>query len=194
MSVNREKQELRVRIKERLQALTPQERTERSTFICQSVIRFLEAEFPQVRLILSFSSMPDEVDTRMIMHWADTHAVALALPRISGTPASMSFHRLPFPASDQSLVRHPYGFYQPPADIPELACTAYDPTQCIMIVPGVAFDLHGGRLGHGGGFYDRYLGCCRSFLTPIGVCFAEQIVQAVPREAHDHPITELFRG
>lgn len=55
----------------------------------------------------------------------------------------------------------------------------------VVIVPGLAFDAHGGRLGRGKGLYDRFLGGLAGRAALIGVCLEEQVVDCVPREAHD---------
>lgn len=55
----------------------------------------------------------------------------------------------------------------------------------VVIVPGVAFDLDGGRLGHGGGHYDRLLPTLPDDTVRIGLCFSCQVVPVVPREDHD---------
>jgi len=55
----------------------------------------------------------------------------------------------------------------------------------VVMVPGLAFTGHGDRLGQGGGWYDRFLAGIRPDCTTIGVCFAEQVVDALPVEAHD---------
>jgi len=70
-----------------------------------------------------------------------------------------------------------------------------DPTwPDVVVVPGLAFTTDGDRLGQGGGWYDRFLSQVRSDCTSIGVCFAEQIVDALPVEAHDvvvdHVVTD----
>ncbi|TRW96358.1 5-formyltetrahydrofolate cyclo-ligase [Candidatus Methylobacter oryzae] len=54
-----------------------------------------------------------------------------------------------------------------------------------VIVPGVAFDRNGGRLGNGAGYYDRLLGSVRSDAVLIGVCFESQTVEQVVMEPHD---------
>jgi 5-formyltetrahydrofolate cyclo-ligase len=65
----------------------------------------------------------------------------------------------------------------------------------VVVVPGLAFTASGDRLGQGGGWYDRFLSQIRSDCTTVGVCFAEQIVEALPVEAHDvtmdHVVTDL---
>jgi len=58
-------------------------------------------------------------------------------------------------------------------------------TPRVVVVPGLAFDPRGGRLGRGKGFYDRYIATARGRVVFIGVAFDEQIVETVPREAHD---------
>lgn len=70
-----------------------------------------------------------------------------------------------------------------------------DPTwPDVVVVPGLAFTAAGERLGQGGGWYDRYLAQVRDDCTMIGVCFAEQILDTLPVEAHDvtmdHIVTE----
>lgn len=56
------------------------------------------------------------------------------------------------------------------------------------IVPGVAFDERGGRLGYGGGFFDRFLESLDPGVPVVGVCFDAQIVEEVPREPHDRAV------
>jgi 5-formyltetrahydrofolate cyclo-ligase len=64
----------------------------------------------------------------------------------------------------------------------------------VVVAPGLAFTASGDRLGQGGGWYDRYLSRVRDNCTTIGVCFAEQIVDTLPAEAHDitmdHVVTD----
>jgi 5-formyltetrahydrofolate cyclo-ligase len=55
----------------------------------------------------------------------------------------------------------------------------------VVIVPGLAFTIEGDRLGQGGGWYDRFLADTRAGCTAIGVCFFEQVVDALPVEPHD---------
>ncbi|RWS22113.1 5-formyltetrahydrofolate cyclo-ligase-like protein [Leptotrombidium deliense] len=64
----------------------------------------------------------------------------------------------------------------------------------LLIVPGVAFNKRCQRLGHGGGFYDRYIRQCRT-ISPkaytIAVCFKEQIVDEIPTNDHDEVVDEI---
>lgn len=66
-----------------------------------------------------------------------------------------------------------------------------DPGQLdLILVPALAFDLHGVRLGHGGGHYDRLLPQVRGFR--LGLAFHEQVVDALPREPHDQTVQAIL--
>ena len=76
--------------------------------------------------------------------------------------------------------------------VPEAGIEASWPD--VVIVPGLAFTAVGDRLGQGGGWYDRFLSEVRADCTSIGVCFAEQVLDAIPVLAHDvvmdHVVTD----
>lgn len=61
----------------------------------------------------------------------------------------------------------------------------------VVVVPGLAFTTAGQRLGQGGGWYDRYLAQRRADAIVLGVCFAEQLVDAVPTDAHDVAVDQV---
>ena len=66
---------------------------------------------------------------------------------------------------------------------PEKAAVAMPDDLRVIVVPGLAFDAQGGRLGHGQGHYDRLLAPSGALL--VGLCFENRLVEAVPMEAHD---------
>ncbi len=61
----------------------------------------------------------------------------------------------------------------------------------MVIVPGLAFDASGNRLGRGGGFYDRFLSRMRPQTPVVGVCFECQVVHSVPTDRHDRPVDRV---
>lgn len=76
--------------------------------------------------------------------------------------------------------------------IPEPVGEALDPAHIeVVVLPGVAFDQHGGRLGWGKGFYDRFLLTVPRNALRIGTCFAVQVTEDIPREPHDQPVDVL---
>ena len=58
----------------------------------------------------------------------------------------------------------------------------------IMLVPGLAFDKHGNRLGQGGGFYDRYLPYVRQDCLTLGIALDEQVIESVPHGTNDQRV------
>lgn len=67
-----------------------------------------------------------------------------------------------------------------------------DPSQIdLVLVPGVAFDLKGDRLGYGGGWYDSFARKLKRSATFVGFAFEEQIVEALPRQPHDIQIDHI---
>ncbi|OGX13985.1 MAG: 5-formyltetrahydrofolate cyclo-ligase [Omnitrophica bacterium RIFOXYB12_FULL_50_7] len=80
----------------------------------------------------------------------------------------------------RDLKKNAYNIMEPKALCEKRPVSKMD----IILVPGVAFDKRGGRLGRGGGYYDRLLQKARKVIK-IGLCFREQIVKKVPMKAHD---------
>lgn len=89
------------------------------------------------------------------------------------------------------LERHPYGFDQPVAGSPLVP----DSMVAVVLVPGLAFDAKGGRLGFGAGYYDRFLTRLIRANTPRTLCMVgvstTGLVAEVPMESHDIYMTHL---
>ncbi len=97
----------------------------------------------------------------------------LALPRVDGERVVAYWVR-----GIGELTAGAFGILEPAPEAPS-AGKVFD----LILVPGLAFDRHGGRLGRGRGYYDRFLPGCRGMR--VGVCLAEQVVPHVPVEPHD---------
>jgi 5-formyltetrahydrofolate cyclo-ligase len=104
---------------------------------------------------------------------------------LSGIPGRIVLPRvlpggaMEFAAGAEKFRRGAFGILEP--DGGEVVPPAPDD---VVLVPGLAFDVSGGRLGYGGGYYDRYFADRRGAVL-VGVCFAEQIVGRVPADAGD---------
>lgn len=116
-----------------------------------------------------FSALADEPD--VLASWPEGKRIAM--PRVEGD--ELKFHWV---ASRAELRPGQFGILEPAAEAPD-AGREFD----LILVPGMAFDFRGGRLGRGRGFYDRFLSNARG--PRAGVCFEDQIVDDVPSEAHD---------
>lgn len=100
----------------------------------------------------------------------------LALPRCERRGV---MHARLWDGAAESLVRSKFGILEPVPSAPVIPPVELD----LVVIPGVGFDREGYRLGWGGGFYDRYLPGVGG--AKVGIAFGVQIVDRLPREAHD---------
>lgn len=103
---------------------------------------------------------------------------AVYLPRVDRKERTISFCRVRHLIRD--LRKSFYSIREPRAGCPRRNADKMD----VIIVPGVGFDRAGGRLGRGGGYYDRALRDARK-VRKIGLCFREQLVKKLPLKRHD---------
>ena len=133
----------------------------------------------QPKVIAGYWPMRSEADPRHALHDLATH-YTICLPVVTAKDAPLAFRVWD---AGLELVPGSFGTMVPPADagerIPDL-----------LIVPLVAFDRRGFRLGYGGGFYDRTLEALRQTgpVTAIGLAYAAQEVPRVPTDAKDQPL------
>lgn len=107
----------------------------------------------------------------------------LALPWFAGRDAPMTFRRWISPYLRDTLEPDPFGARQPPA-------TAEPEVPEVLFVPLVGFSAEGGRLGQGGGHYDRWLAAHPGTIA-IGLAWDCQLVPDLPVEAHDHRLAAV---
>ncbi len=100
------------------------------------------------------------------------------LPKLNPKVQGMTLRRIRSISRD--LVKGAYGIMEPRGACPRRHASEMD----LIIVPGVAFDRQGGRLGRGAGYYDRFLAKAGKVIK-IGLCFREQLLKRVPMTAHD---------
>lgn len=137
--------------------------------------------------ILAFASLPREVRTDRILTAAREAGKRVALPRVDGD--YLVFHELL--DDPPRLVRHVWGMYEPATDTP--VADLLDPEAWpnpLVLVPGLAFDGRGHRLGRGRGFYDRFLATMTA--ATVGVCFECQVVPHVPAQEWDARVAYLL--
>ena len=171
-----EKAELRRRARQYLSGLSPQARRTSDDAL---FARFLA--LPQVEAadtLLLYHGMGGEPDTARLLPALWARGKAVCLPRC--LPGHGMEARLVRP--DSALIPHPYGMLEPGEDCPLVGKDAIG----LVLVPGLAFDPSGGRLGQGGGFYDRWLadyaGCTAA------LCRTALLLPQVPRAPHDRGV------
>ena len=172
-ALKEEKRALRKRVLAVRDALDPEERRARSAAL---LARLLDLpQWKRARTVHLFASFGSEVDTLPLLRALLAEGRRAVLPRVAGR--RLLQHCLLRYEAD--LVPGAYSIPEPGPRCPELPPAEVE----LVLVPGVAFDRSGGRLGYGGGFYDAFLAACQA--PRVALAFALQLVPRVPREAHD---------
>jgi 5-formyltetrahydrofolate cyclo-ligase len=146
------------------------------------------------RSVLLFLSTRHEIDTGPLLEAAFASGKVPFAPRTEG--GRLRFHRIPSPRGPWE--RGPFGIREPAA-LPGTALEAAD-FPVLVVTPGLGFDRRGGRLGKGGGFYDRFFaepavpGAGPLPCFALGFCAAAQIVPEIPLAAHDKRMNALCTG
>jgi 5-formyltetrahydrofolate cyclo-ligase len=146
--------------------------------------------------VLLFLSMPQEIDTGALLRRALHEGRRVYAPRVEGDSAqgAMWFYRLR--SAEGPFAAGAYGIREPVqgAEALQVGPAA---GRLLVVTPGLAFDLQGGRLGHGAGFYDRFFARLKAAGQPfsaVGFCLDCQIVPGVPQSAHDLRMDSLISG
>lgn len=165
----------------RRRALGPEERGYKSAAICQALTTLNAIQ--AAKTILSYMATKDEADLAAFHAWAGEQGKRLAFPVCRDSGQMEAY----IPHDTQSWEQGRYGIYAPlPARSERVDPTGLD----VVILPCVGFDGQGRRLGHGGGYYDRYLLRCPKAARVL-VAFEAQRLSAVAVDAHDQPVRWL---
>lgn len=164
------KAELRTHFRAKRRALPPDEVARRSDSIAQRTVRLL-AQLP-VRWLHVFLPIQkqNEVDTWLIVRrvWHERPDLQLAVPRVDERSDLLTHHALT-PAT--TLRENRWGISEPPLTDDGLLPSLFD----AVLVPLLAFDEQGHRVGYGGGYYDRFLAHCRPDCHKIGLSLFDSI-------------------
>ncbi|TLM65201.1 MAG: 5-formyltetrahydrofolate cyclo-ligase [Deltaproteobacteria bacterium] len=144
--------------------------------------RFLgSAPYRQAGVVGLYSPVLNEVQTEQVARQCLADAKRLVYPRVSGE--ALRFMEV---SSLAELVPGRFGILEPPEGR-EVPMREVD----LLVVPGVAFDLVGHRLGYGKGYYDRALAASRADLERVGFAYEFQVVAQLPAAGHDRRLTGL---
>lgn len=164
-----EKARLRLKMKAHRANLAESERARASQMVCEILNDWLQTR-AETRIAI-YLARPVELNLDALASELLNAGRIVCAPRLDAATSTMRFHRLP---NLDAIRRGAYDVREPIFDeiiLPE-----------IVLVPGLAFDRRGCRLGMGGGWYDRVLA---QIPIKIGVCFRGQIADEVPIESHD---------
>ena len=170
-----DKKELRKKIREQKRAMTP-ERIEQASDKLGELFRATEL-YRNAKTIYGYLPYNQEVRTVPMLELALADGKRVAVPKVYGD--EMKFIYL----TDLTQVEDGYaGIPEPVADGP----VADDPT-ALVLMPGLAFDKEGHRIGYGGGFYDKFLAQEPNHPT-IALCYDFQMLGQLPTEEFDIPV------
>ena len=134
-------------------------------------------ELRRARTVLLYAATHDEADPSPLLARLHSRGVRTLFPRVRGEVLDL------VEARDLATLTLGYrGIHEPVG--PSVSPGVVD----LAVVPGVAFDAAGGRLGQGGGHYDRLLPELAAHCVRVGFCFSCQMAARIPREAHDQPV------
>ncbi len=174
---HRAKAELRKRLSAVRRAIPKEQRAARSHRICERV-RGLEA-WDASQSIGAYVAMGGEVNPHELTQQGQAAGKRIYLPRADWEAGTLSFHEAP--ASAEELEESGHGFLQPRSSQP--VAENLD----LILVPALAVDDRGYRLGFGKGFYDRLLAACPGAIT-VGIVFGFQVMTELPNTPFDVPV------
>lgn len=134
--------------------------------------------YKNASVIFVFVSFKSEVDTHEIIKQALKDSKTICVPRINAKEREMEIFKI---NSLEELKEGYYGILEPGEDCPAVNGNNID----IVLMPGAAFDRQGGRIGYGGGFYDRFLSRMNKKVDKIALAYDFQILDRVPMDEFD---------
>ena len=174
-----DKKELRRDIRLKKEAMTEREILDKSQALTE---KFLKTDaYKKATAIYGYLSYNQEVRTEAILVQALADGKRVAVPKVFGDEMLFIY------ISGMDQVAPGYkGIPEPVEDAP----VADDPN-ALVLMPGIAFDKNGGRIGYGGGFYDKFLAKEPDHKT-VALCYDFQIVEDLPVEEFDIPVNMVI--
>lgn len=169
------KNELRLIYKEKRKAVSAEERQRRDSEICKRFISLCSYRFADI--ILMYSPLKSEIDVTEICIDALSKGKKVAFPRCL-EKGNMVYH---YVTSLSLLESGSYGIMEPPSDLP-----VYDKNiggNAVCLIPALAYDSQGYRLGYGKGYYDRFLSDFKG--VRAGIIYSDFISDSLPHGKYD---------
>ena len=146
-------------------------------------------EYKKARVVMFYVSLKDEVDTLTMIDEALKAGKRVAVPVILKEEKRLIAGEIHNRLED--LESQHFGIYQPRQDrVKEVPLDDID----LVVVPGVAFDRKNIRLGRGHGYYDRFLSGLPKRTRTIGLAFDFQVLENLPQDPHDIPVSKIVSG
>lgn len=177
IDIRQYKNELRASIKQRRREMPSLEKEKLDAGVAKNVFRLYQ--YRSAKTLLIYVSTAIEVDTFKIIEGALKDGKKVAVPRCIPDTRLMEFHYID---SVEQLSPGTFGVLEPDEALPIVE----DFEGCLMLLPALALDYSGYRLGYGKGYYDRYLsrftGAC------VGMCYSENLRRHMYHGRYDRPV------
>ncbi len=162
-------------------SLDPADRHRQEAALAEALVTLPGWESAET-VLLYVKAFPEEIATEPLLARAHASGKRVVLPRVDRVERRLRLHQMTDPG--QPLVPGVLGIPEPDPTWPEVVATTID----WVLVPGIAFDEQGNRLGRGAGHYDRLLPQIRPEAVRWALCLSCQLVPALPVEPHDIPL------
>ncbi|NLZ49118.1 MAG: 5-formyltetrahydrofolate cyclo-ligase [Clostridiales bacterium] len=171
------KKDIRKKILKKINDLSKEDKVARDEIIFSKVIE--SSQYKKCKNLFVFVSYNNEVDTHKIIKHALQHGKKVSVPVILSMQEGMVAVLID---NFGQLEKNKYGILEPPL----IETNIVAPQEIdLVLVPGVAFDEKGGRIGYGAGMYDRYLVHLRNNTPKIALAYKFQLLSEVPMEPFD---------
>jgi 5-formyltetrahydrofolate cyclo-ligase len=175
------KTEIRLETLARRDALSDEERAEKSQIIMERLFDF--ANFLESKIVMYYLNYGSEVVTEAMIRKTLEYEKIVALPLVNQKDRQI----VPFKIDD--LDRDTQSGYKGIREPKTQRCKVIPVEQInLAIIPGIAFDERGGRIGHGTGFYDKFIPNLDVTTRKVALAFESQVVPQIPMEPHDRYI------
>ena len=183
-----EKGDIRREMRTRRKGVSAEDRAKASAVICAKLARRVDAGNHAGQTdcdspVAVYLASPDEIDLGAFIDRMLSSGRMVVAPRWNGETYEIAVLK---GLDAQHLRRGPMGITEP------VDAEIVPPDKvCAWIVPGLAFTRDGRRLGYGGGWYDRFLAAASKDSVKLGVAYSFQVVEDLPAEPHDIPLTAI---
>ncbi len=176
--IKEKKREIRNGIIEKIGKYGEKERAEKMEVLKERLFSF--ANFQEAKIVFLPSARDNEMDVKGIIRQSLSMNKIVVLPLFQTTKKDMILMKIDNP--EMELIQGPFGNMEP------------DPQKCkvvpidsidIAVIPGIAFDEKGGRLGTGKGYFDQFIPRLPITARKVSLAFEDQMIQQVPMESHD---------
>lgn len=190
MDIAKQRESIRSEIAQQRDSITPSQRTMLSKQIISNLSEWIEQKEKSgygftFDAVMVYLSMKSEVETWKLVETGLNQGRKIIAPVVDTNSGNLIPKRIQ--NLDNDLIRHKYGMFEP-----KDSCPDFPPDKLqLILVPGLAFDRKGYRIGYGKGFYDRFLLSCPNAVT-VGIAYQLQLVDDTYPQPWDIPVQHIF--